>query len=94
MYLQGEVDVKPSRRRSKFRWNRTEPATFWVDEDAFEKQTKATVDLKPGPAPHHRPRGLGNNPAPTLRLEVRKAANSQANFAVVKAMSEDCLSGL
>ncbi len=82
LYLQGEVDVKQA-GPVDFLMESTEPATFWIDEDAFEKQTKATVDLSPG---RHRITvrvALGNSPAPTLRLELRKAANSQANFVVV-----------
>ena len=61
----------------------TEPVTFWVDEEPYEGQNSALVQLSAG---RHRitvrvPAGSGA--APTLRVELRKPADSQANFEMV-----------
>jgi putative heme-binding domain-containing protein len=82
VYLQGEVQVSQG-GAVEVLVETAEPATFWIDEDVFEKQSKATVPLSPG---RHRitvRTAAAANSASTLRLELRKPADSKASFAIV-----------
>ena len=84
LYLQGEVEVKASRTGRHY-LESSQPVTFWIDEDPFEKITKTSVPLGPG---RHRITvrvAVGDNPAPTLRVELRRSTGSKARFEVVNA---------
>lgn len=80
--MQGEVQVHQG-GQVEVLVQASGPATFWIDEDAFQKQSKATVNLAPG---RHRITvrvTLTNDPAATLSVELRKAANSKSSFEIV-----------
>jgi putative heme-binding domain-containing protein len=82
IYLQGEVQVVQG-GPVEFHVEASEPVIFWVDEEPFEKQTHALVQLSPG---RHRitVRALAGSPSPvTLRVELHRPANSSAHFEVV-----------
>src|SRR5262249_21767490 len=84
MYLQGEIQVVQG-GAVEVRVDSTEPVTFWIDEDAFEKQTQATVSLAPG---RHRITlrvVVGESPAAGVRVELRKAADSRVHFEMIHA---------
>jgi putative heme-binding domain-containing protein len=84
LYLQGEVQVRQG-GAVEILVESKEPVTFWVDEDPFEKQAKTVVPLSPG---RHRITvrvAVADSADPTLRLGLRKPANSQASFEVVHA---------
>jgi putative heme-binding domain-containing protein len=59
--------------------------TFWVDDQAFEKRNRAMVTLAPGRHKVTVRVAAGDGAAPTLRLEVRKPADSKAHFEMVMA---------
>jgi putative heme-binding domain-containing protein len=81
VYLQGELQVVQG-GPVEIRVEATEPVTFWVDEDAFERQDRAVVSLMPG---RHRitVRATTNGQGPTLRVDLRRPADSQAHFEIV-----------
>lgn len=79
MYLQTEVLVKQAGTVA-IEVDSGAPVTLWIDEDAHEKPGKLVVPLTAG---RHRLTVrvvLGTNPPPTLRLELRKPADSKASF--------------
>lgn len=82
-YLQAEIDVtQPG--PVEILVDATSPVTFWVDEESFEKQNRAVVELTPG---RHRltMRVTNGTSAPdTLRVEVRKPSDSRVGFEVVQ----------
>jgi putative heme-binding domain-containing protein len=82
VYLQGEVQVVQG-GVVEFRVEATAPVVFWIDEEAFEKLGTATVPLTPG---RHRVTvrvPAGASPAQTLRVELRRPADSLAHFEVI-----------
>jgi len=82
IYLQGDVQVVQG-GGIEFHVDASGPVTFWIDEEPFEKQATALVQLMPG---RHRITvrvAVGSTPAPTLRVEVRKPADSRAHFEVI-----------
>jgi putative heme-binding domain-containing protein len=84
VYLQGDVQVVQG-GPVEVRVQVTAPAVFWVDEEPFEKQDRAVLTLSPG---RHRITvrvAPGNTPAPRLRVELRRPADSHAHFDVVTA---------
>ncbi|HYV37779.1 MAG TPA: PVC-type heme-binding CxxCH protein [Gemmataceae bacterium] len=84
IYLQGEVEVTKA-GDVELVLETPGAATFWVGEEQFEKQGKATtVALTPG---RHRITvrvEVGEGPAPMLLLDLRKPAGSNAAFEVVQ----------
>ncbi len=80
LYLQCELQVRQA-GDVDIQFDASGPITFWVDEDPYENQTKATVSLTPG---RHRitARVMPGGNGQTLRLDVRKAANSKASFEI------------
>ncbi len=83
VYLQGEVNVAVA-GPVEVRLDSSESTTFWVDEEAFEKQDRATVQLTPG---RHRVTvrlEIGSAAAPRLRVELRKPADARTVFQVVQ----------
>jgi putative heme-binding domain-containing protein len=84
VYLQGDVQVVQG-GPVEVRVDSTVPATFWVDEEPFERQARAVVPLTPG---RHRITvrlAPGSAPAPRLRVELRRPAGSRSHFEVVNA---------
>jgi putative heme-binding domain-containing protein len=83
IYLQGDVQVVQS-GPVEVRVTSTEPVTFWVDEEPFEKQDRATVPLSAG---RHRitvrVAARSGATAPRLRVELRRPSDSRAHFEVV-----------
>jgi putative heme-binding domain-containing protein len=82
VYLQGEIQVVQA-GTVEFHVEATEPVTYWIDEEPFEKQGTAVVSLSPG---RHRITvrvPSGSSSAPSLRVEVRRPANSLAHFEVL-----------
>jgi len=84
LYLQGDVLVRQG-GPVEVLVNATGPVSFWIDEDPFEKQAKTTVPLSPGRHKITVRVSVGDNPNPTLRVELRKPADSKASFEVVHA---------
>ncbi len=82
LYLQGDILVKKE-GPVQLLVESKEPVTFWVDEDAFEKQGKAIVPLSQGRHVVTVRVVLGDNPEPTLRVELRRPTASKATFEVV-----------
>jgi hypothetical protein len=83
VYLQGEVQVAQAGPVEVVVGSGA-PVTFWVDEEPFEKQGRATVPLTPG---RHLitvrvPAGVGGTDG--LRLELRRPADSRARFEIVQ----------
>jgi putative heme-binding domain-containing protein len=84
VYLQGDVQVVQG-GPVEVRVESNSPTTFWVDEEPFEKQDRAVVDLAPG---RHRITvrvAPGGTAAPHLRVELQRPANSRAHFETVHA---------
>jgi putative heme-binding domain-containing protein len=83
IYLQGEMQVSRAGAVDVL-LESSEAATFWVDEERYNKPGKSTVKLAPGR--HHITVRVvvADNAAPTLRLELRKAAMSKAAFELVQ----------
>ena len=82
LYVQGEIQVSVAGTVDVV-VESTEPAIFWIDEEPFEKETRATVPLSPG---RHRLTvrvDRGSHPAATLRFELKKPAGSKVAFEVV-----------
>ncbi len=82
VYLQTEVQVLQA-GPVEVRVEATEPVVFWVDEDPFEGQTTATVPLSAG---RHRLTvrvPAGSTQGATLRVELRKPADSLVNFEML-----------
>jgi putative heme-binding domain-containing protein len=82
IYLQGEVEVVQG-GAVEVRVEAMEPVTFWIDEDGFEKQNRAVAQLMPGRHLITVRVAVGNAQAPTLRVELRKPADSGAHFEVI-----------
>jgi hypothetical protein len=83
IYLQGEVNVVQA-GPVEVLLDTSEPATFWLDEESYEKQRQATVQLTPG---RHRITvrvAGGNSSNGRLRLEFRRPANAGTIFQVVQ----------
>ena len=84
IYLQGEVVVAKAGKVDVL-LDTPGPATFWVDEERFDKEAKPTaVQLTPG---RHRVTirlVVGQGPAPSISVELKKAAGSKAAFEVVQ----------
>lgn len=83
LYLQGEVQVIQG-GAIEVLLDSTEPAMFWVDEEPYEKQAKATVTLAPG---RHRITvrvTVGDKTAQNLRFEMLRAGESKAHFELVQ----------
>jgi putative heme-binding domain-containing protein len=83
VYLQGEILVVQG-GPVEVTVQTNEPVTFWLDEEPFEKQAKVVLPLAAG---RHRItlRLVGNEvPAPHVRVELRKPAESHAHFEVVQ----------
>lgn len=83
VYLQTEVMVtKPG--AVELNLESTRPATLWLDEDVIEKDGKKSIELRAG---RHlltvRVSAETGSQAQTLRLELRKPADSRARFEVV-----------
>jgi putative heme-binding domain-containing protein len=82
IYLQGEFQVVQA-GSVEIGLKSSEPVMFWVDEESFEKQTRATLAL---PVGRHRitvrlqPGDVAN---PHLRVELARPAHSRAHFEVV-----------
>src|SRR5207302_654060 len=82
LYLQAEIQVVQS-GPIEVKLAAPGPLAFWIDDQAFEKQTSTVVPLGVG---RHRITVRvepGAAPAPLLRLDLRKAADSKAHFEVV-----------
>lgn len=85
IYLQGELNVVQA-GPIEVKLDCSEPATLWVDEEAFEKQAQATVSLTPG---RHRitvrvPM-IGASARPQMRVELHRPADARTIFQVVAA---------
>jgi putative heme-binding domain-containing protein len=82
-YLQGEVQVVQE-GKLKVKVNAGVPVAFWVDEEPFEKDGTATVNL---PAGRHsitvRVVVPADAAAPTLRVELSKPGGVTTHFEVV-----------
>lgn len=82
LYLQGEIQVVQA-GPVELKVNSSEKTVFWVDEEPYEKQGKAVVDLSPG---RHRITVrvvVETAKTPTLSVELGKPADSKAHFEVV-----------
>ncbi len=82
LYLQGEVQVNQA-GAVEVAVESSEPVSFWIDEDGYEKQSRATVPLGVG---RHRITlrvVVGDRPAPTVRVELHKPVGSKAAFEIV-----------
>lgn len=82
IYLQGEINVVQA-GPVEVVLDSTEPATFWIDEDAHEKR-HATVQVTPG---RHRITvrlADGNSTNGRLRMELRRPAEARTIFQVVQ----------
>jgi putative heme-binding domain-containing protein len=82
LYLQADVNVVQA---GPVEIQLTAPGAkaFWIDEQPFEKQTNAVVPLSVG---RHRITvrvAAGEAPGSTVRLELRKPADSKVHFEVV-----------
>jgi putative heme-binding domain-containing protein len=85
VYLQGEVNVVQA-GSLEVRLAGTEPAVFWIDEDLYENQTKASASLSAGRHTITVRVVIGANAkTPTVRVELVRPADSKANFEVVHA---------
>lgn len=82
LYLQGEINVV-QQGPIEFALTSSVPAVFWVDEEPFEKQSRAVLNLAPGRHVITVRVVVGDNPGPTLKLELLKPAKSKAGFEVV-----------
>jgi hypothetical protein len=83
LYLQAEVQVSKA-GVVEIQIEGPGIATFWIDDVPHDKLGKTTVTLAPG---RHRITirvVVGDGPTPTLRVEVRKAAESKAVFELVQ----------
>jgi putative heme-binding domain-containing protein len=83
LYLQGEVNVTQG-GPVEVRVESKGPVTFWVDEEPFEKQGRATAALAPG---RHRITVrvvAGEAREASLRVELSRPAGSRAAFEVVQ----------
>jgi putative heme-binding domain-containing protein len=82
LYLQTEIQVVQA-GAIELKLAAPGPVAFWIDDQAFEKQTEATVSLGIG---RHRITvrvAPGEAATPFLRLELHKTANSKAHFEMV-----------
>lgn len=82
IYLQGEINVVQA-GPVEVVLDSSEPATFWIDEDAHEKR-QATVQVTPG---RHRITvrlADGNSTNGRLRMELRRPADARTIFQVVQ----------
>lgn len=84
IYLQGEIQVVHG-GSVDVHLESTEPAMFWVDEEAFEKGGKAIVQLAPGRHKITVRVVAGAATSPTLKVELRNGASSKSHFEVVHA---------
>jgi len=88
VYVQGEVVVAKAGAVDVL-VDTPGPATLWVDEEPFDKDGKANdkatrVQLSPGRHLVTLRMVVGDNPNPSLRVELRKAPGSKASFEVVQ----------
>jgi putative heme-binding domain-containing protein len=84
VYLQGEIQVVQG-GPIEVNLKSTAPAMFWVDEEGYEKQASAVVELAPG---RHRITvrvEIGAGKEPALTVELRKPEKAQTSFEVVQA---------
>jgi putative heme-binding domain-containing protein len=81
-YLQGEIQMV-SGGRLDFLLQSNEPVTFWIDEEPFEQQSMARINLVPGRHTITVRIGLNGGRPAGLRVEVRRPTGSAANFEVL-----------
>jgi putative heme-binding domain-containing protein len=85
VYLQGEIDVTRGGVVQVLAEAKGS-LTFWVDEEAFENQTEARVELSPGR--HRITVRVESREGANVRVELRKPANSNAEIQMVSGRGE------
>ncbi|MGE0528547.1 MAG: PVC-type heme-binding CxxCH protein, partial [Bdellovibrionales bacterium] len=84
LYLQGEIRVV-QRGAVRINVDSNQPVVFWVDEEPFEKQSSAVLNLSPG---RHRITVRTTVPSgqesALLKVELGRPAQSRAHFEMVQ----------
>jgi putative heme-binding domain-containing protein len=80
--LRGEVQVDEAGKIA-FRVHTTEKAQVWVDTEAFESQREFEVSLAPGRHQVIVRVEISDRPAPELKIELTRPAESPAQFEVI-----------
>jgi putative heme-binding domain-containing protein len=83
IYLQGEVQVSKA-GTVEVLVEAPAAATLWIDDVPYDKLGKTTVTLTPGRHLVTMRVVVGDAPAPTVRVELRKPAGSKAGFELMQ----------